>query len=368
MRTIIQFMGMKSTKFGGVEKFILELIDKLPNDRFVLVYESYPLSEQYLQELHDRNVVVECCPFNTTNLISHIYNYTRILNKYRPDIVHFHFSPTQYFGAIMARVKGIKKIYKTQHSCLTDKSGNQITSFAGLSFKQKFLSFWGHGNRLYTRLLFVSDYVLKQFTDIFGQYDSSQRVYLGVGKPIVSNKFISRKGLAIDDNYTVLSSILFSNHIKGADVLINAMAYLDNCILLLVGLDDSAYTDNLHNLALEINVSDKIRWIGITDNALNYISLSDIYVQPSRTEALSLAACEALSLGKPVIGSDVGGLPEVSSRLFINGDSRDLAFQIRELINDKTLYSECCQAAQDMFNSLFDISNGSKVYADIYNE
>lgn len=361
-------MGMKSTKFGGVEKFILELIDKLPNDRFVLVYESYPLSEQYLQELHDRNVVVECCPFNTTNLISHIYNYTRILNKYRPDIVHFHFSPTQYFGAIMARVKGIKKIYKTQHSCFTDKSGNQITSFSGLSLKQKFLSFWGYGNRLYTRLLFVSDYVLKQFADIFGQYDTSQRVYLGVGKPIASNIGISRKDLAIDDNYTVLSSILFSNHIKGADVLINALAYLDNCILLLVGLDDSAYTDSLHKLALDINVSDKIRWIGITDNALSYISLSDIYVQPSRTEALSLAACEALSLGKPVVGSNVGGLPEVSSRLFINGDSRDLAFQIRELINDKTSYSEFCQASLDMFNSLFDISSGSKAYADIYNE
>ncbi|MBE6215074.1 MAG: glycosyltransferase family 4 protein [Bacteroidales bacterium] len=368
MRTIIHFMGMTSTKFGGLEKFILELIDKLSNDRFVLVYDILPSSEQYLQELKDRNVVVECCSFNSKKIMGHIYNYTKILNKYNPDIVHFHFSSTQYFGAIVARLKGVKKVYKTQHSCITDKFGNQITSFSGLSMKQKFLSFWGFGNRLFTRLLFVSDYVLKQFSDIYGRYDISQRVYLGVAKPITQNKGISKNELDIDDNHTVLSSVLFSNYIKGPDVLIRAMANLDNCILILVGLDDSAYTDSLYKLAEEIKVIDKIRWIGITDNVLQYISLSDIYVQPSRTEALSLSACEALSLGKPVVGSNVGGLPEVSSRLFINGDSGDLASQIKNLISDRVSYSKCCQAAKNMFNSLFDISSGSQTYADIYNE
>lgn len=41
------------------------------------------------------------------------------------------------------------------------------------------------------------------------------------------------------------------------------------------------------------------------------MNISDIYLQPSRTEGLSLSIMEALNYSLPVIGTRVGGIPEI---------------------------------------------------------
>lgn len=365
MRSILHFMGMNSTKLGGIEKFMLKLIDRFPDDRFVLVYDSVPFSKQYCEELKDRGVIIEICSFSSSNLIKHIYDYNRIISKYRPTIVHFHFSPTHFWGAMIAKLYRVNKIYKTQHSCITDFSCNQVHSFSSLSLKQKLLSLFGYANRFYDKLLFVSDYTLKQYADIYGASNRYERVYLGIYPAVIFDK-ISRNDLSINEGETILSTIAFANPIKGVDVLIKALSLVENCILILIGLDDSKYTDYLRKLADEYSVSDRIRWIGITDEPLEYLRLSDIYIQPSRTEALSLAACEALSLGIPVVGSNVGGLPEVSSLLFETGNYVELSTVLQGLIRDSNLYQRLRHEALDKFNTLFDIHNGIETYASLY--
>ena len=67
----------------------------------------------------------------------------------------------------------------------------------------------------------------------------------------------------------------------------------------------------------------------------------DLLVLPSLSESFGLVLIEALACGKPVIGSNVGGIKEIITEdvgLLINpNDSKDLANAIDRIFSDKDL-------------------------------
>ena len=113
-------------------------------------------------------------------------------------------------------------------------------------------------------------------------------------------------------------------------------------------------------------MGERIRWIGIIDDIYPYLLITNIYVQPSRTEALSLAACEALSLGIPVIASNVGGLHEVSSIVFDNENYHQLSHIANELLKDSILYKQLSDNCLTSFRQKFNMLDAVKSYTNIY--
>ena len=61
----------------------------------------------------------------------------------------------------------------------------------------------------------------------------------------------------------------------------------------------------------------------------------DIYIQPSKLEGLPRAVIEAMSRGCPVLGSDVGGIPELLDNecLFKKGSSKAIFESLLRMIN-----------------------------------
>lgn len=364
MNTIVHFMGMHSTKFGGLEKFMVEMIKSNPNHKFVVVYESFPASLEYIDQLNRLNANVEVVPFNDYSWLRQYCNYHRIIRKYSPMVIHFHFSLNDV-GALAGRLSGVKKIYKTVHSCMT-RNNVPIEKYAQLTLGQRVKHCFGLANRLYTKILFVSEYTKNQYINVFGYLPSYFVAYLGVHRPAVDYTKDLYCELNIPKDYRIITSILFSHPMKGADVLIRALPYIEDCILLLIGLDNSRYTDELHELAVSLGVDEKIRWIGITDRTSDYLSITDVYVQPSRTEALSLASCEALAFGVPVVASNVGGLPEVASLVFESEDSAALAEMIISILSNKDLYSSVSMDALFRYETKFRIVDSVLNYSLLY--
>lgn len=66
-------------------------------------------------------------------------------------------------------------------------------------------------------------------------------------------------------------------------------------------IGDGPSRKEMEQLICEYNISDKFVITGFLKNPYPYIGASDIYVQPSRAECLSLSMIEALVLEKPVI-------------------------------------------------------------------
>ncbi|MEJ9151432.1 glycosyltransferase family 4 protein [Bacillus smithii] len=99
-----------------------------------------------------------------------------------------------------------------------------------------------------------------------------------------------------------------------------------------------------------------------------YIQTSDIIVLPSLMEATSLSALEAMSCGKPLIGTNVGGIPEIISHLK-NGilvepkNPSELAKWIVNLIEDPLLRNKLGLNARKTVEENFDwavIANKTK--------
>jgi hypothetical protein len=101
---------------------------------------------------------------------------------------------------------------------------------------------------------------------------------------------------------------------KGLDVLIEAFARLPlPAELMVAGGNWSApgYPDTLRTLAHTLGVADRIHFENHRQDVGAVLSTADIFVLPSSSDARPRSIIEAMSLGKPVVASEVGGIPSL---------------------------------------------------------
>jgi glycosyltransferase involved in cell wall biosynthesis len=99
---------------------------------------------------------------------------------------------------------------------------------------------------------------------------------------------------------------------KGFDVLLRAQAQSrSKPHLTLIG--DGPEREALGRLARSLGLNGEVRFGGQQDrvDVLAEMAAADLVVIPSRQETFGLVALEAMALGKPIVASRVGGLPEV---------------------------------------------------------
>jgi phosphatidylinositol alpha-1,6-mannosyltransferase len=136
---------------------------------------------------------------------------------------------------------------------------------------------------------------------------------------------------------------------KGADTLISALPrVLENvpdAYLVLVG--DGADRSRLEQLARDAGVSDHVRFLaGLTqDELFACYAASAVFALPSKGEGFGLVFLEAMAHGKPVIGGDHGGTPDVvedgvTGWLVPHGEIERLAEALKSLLADSAKAAE----------------------------
>lgn len=116
--------------------------------------------------------------------------------------------------------------------------------------------------------------------------------------------------------------------------------------LLLIG--DGPERSEAEKLARELGVDDKVKFLGMQTSFIELLSVSDIFLLPSQSESFGLSALEAMSCGVPVIGSNIGGIPEVVAHdecgyVAELGDTERMAKYAVDLLENKkkwTVFSE----------------------------
>lgn len=145
---------------------------------------------------------------------------------------------------------------------------------------------------------------------------------------------------------------------KGQDILIQALKVLADkgyqCIARFVGSGDQK--ENLEALANELELSDKVQFIGHIDHdkVFDHFFQADVTVVPSRKEAFGLVVIESMAVGTPVIGSNTGGIREIISDgvdgyLFEPENERDLAKKIETFFRNRELLQEMGINARNKF-------------------
>ena len=80
--------------------------------------------------------------------------------------------------------------------------------------------------------------------------------------------------------------------------------------LILIG--DGPDRSDCERLCRELNIYEKVKFMGKQDALIELLSVADLFLIPSQTESFGLAALEAMSCEVPVISTSVGGLPELN--------------------------------------------------------
>jgi glycosyltransferase involved in cell wall biosynthesis len=123
--------------------------------------------------------------------------------------------------------------------------------------------------------------------------------------------------------------------------------------------NSDAYLRKLQKLADELNVSNRVHFLGWRDNVPSVMAECDIVVLTSVTEAFGRVLLEAMCLRKPIIASRVGGILEVvrdgiDSILFDAKDSSGLAQAIEKLAGTE-LRKKMGQAGFERVTACYDI-------------
>ncbi|MFQ7233612.1 MAG: glycosyltransferase, partial [Enterococcus hulanensis] len=122
---------------------------------------------------------------------------------------------------------------------------------------------------------------------------------------------------------------------KGQDLVIDILPSMNKKIVIeLIGAGDKTF---LKSKALKNKVGDQVHFIGTKksgDDIFEWMDSIDLLVVPSFQEGLPRVVVEAMSRGLPVIGSDVGGIPELidKSCIFKKGDRNDLEKKVKSLL------------------------------------
>lgn len=164
-----------------------------------------------------------------------------------------------------------------------------------------------------TEIIAVSDFCNQQIKNHMGAAAAVTTISNGVDIVPTNARAQVRKELGIKDDELVFGLAARGVAMKGWEPAIEAFLKLkretDKKVhLVLIG--GSRYVDKLK---AKFEDEKEIHFIGKVSHPVGYIEAVDVGLMLSmyKTEALSLIAIEFLKLGKPVIATNVGGVPEV---------------------------------------------------------
>jgi glycosyltransferase involved in cell wall biosynthesis len=110
-------------------------------------------------------------------------------------------------------------------------------------------------------------------------------------------------------------------------------------------------------------------------NAKRYLQLADIFVLPTNYEGLPVAIVEALSYGKPVVASDVGGISEIvlngQNGYVLENDNQLFAQKITYILENEEVYQQYSKKSLEIFQTMLTkkvaLAGYRKVYETVYN-
>lgn len=168
----------------------------------------------------------------------------------------------------------------------------------------------------------------------------------------------ARRELGLADDDLVVMMVANMRWVKGADVLLEAATQCSDLPHMKFVLMGRVLDPQVEQLAGDPRLACRVQMTGYRPQASRLLSAADVFVMPSRAEALCVAVLEAMTAGLCPVVSDAGGMKEAvragqDGIVFPSGDSTALADALRTLHGDRTLLAQYAASAQQRAASEF---------------
>lgn len=159
---------------------------------------------------------------------------------------------------------------------------------------------------------------------------------------------------------------------KGVFTMIDAFKGID---LQLLVIGDGPIYKEIENYLSEQQITN-VKMLGFCDQEKLYSYLSRCYcvVFPSEWyEPFGRVIIESFALSKPVIGSDLGAIPDLITNynnglIFKNGNEKSLHKCIKLILDDNMLYDNLCRNAKYTYQNKFSTDKFSDYLIDLYKD
>jgi glycosyltransferase involved in cell wall biosynthesis len=248
------------------------------------------------------------------------------------DVVHAHGLRAGIDSGVAAR-RAKRRSLVTVHNLVR----REISGFrAGIYQKAE-----GLAVRATDHTFAVSQDIARHLRRTAGRSASKVEVlYLGVGDPpsVARGPEQVRTELGLPADATLVVSVARLAPQKALEILFDALRLLrGDAHLAIVG--EGPQRDELERVSRRLQIADRVHFLGFREDVADFISAGDVFCLSSIWEGVPLAAQEAILLGTPVVGTDVGGMRElisnkVSGRLVPPRDPAGLAEALDEVLTD----------------------------------
>jgi len=329
--------------FGGAERFIFELSNELEQKGHKV---AFCFSDSKNSIFKGKKTYF----INKSGILPELLELRRIINDFKPDIIHTHNINPFIRGSIIGIIKEIPVIH-TQH-------GYQKLSFtAGVI--SNILALYASG------FVFVSNDMMKNSRMLFKE--NQMRINNGI-----KTEFSEKK-----KNKTFrIGAIARLEKVKDIMTLIGAFDILGknkiNAELVIIG--DGGERRNLESYADSLGLK-SVFFKGFMDNSRKHVSSFDLFVSSSLSEGISISILEAMSCKVPVIATSVGGTPEIiknnfSGFLIPAKNPEILAEKIEFVIKNRhsKFIKEMAENARKKVIDYFSIKRAANQYEALYKE
>jgi glycosyltransferase involved in cell wall biosynthesis len=348
---------LPALRIGGAEKLVYEELKYLQADqRFEfqihLLFEGGELYNEFADlgcPIHIWNA-----PHKSLRLLNICWKVSRYIKKEKIDVLHCHL--IYKIGPIIGILGKIKNIITTVH---TDIRFSRMQRY-GLKKSDIILACSGSVKNNVSRF-----YPVDRITLLSNATRLQQCNRDSIG--ITNKKYhLTSENLVI----LTLGRLIIA---KGYEYLIEAFKSVcidyPNAVLLIGG--DGPERANLVEKIRSLGLNESVRLLGNVSNVHELYQRANIYVNSSLWEGLPMTLLEAMSYGKPIVATNVGGNGEViidgvTGSLVKQSDPLALESAIKELINSTEKMERFSENAREYFAKNYSIEKHCEILSNVY--
>ena len=357
---------------AGLEEHVLSLLQELSPQRFALGL-ACPARLIGAMATELDALPVDCFPVEPIRWMNarSVSRLWEVLRHFHPDIVHCHLFRATAVGAPLARAAGVPVVVETYHGREFWRRGPLKSGF----IVDRLVS------RCVDRIIAVSEAAARFLVDCKG-IAASKITVIPNGRNLDAfaprnghTRAMMRKRLRLPDASPVLSEVGRLKEQKGHRFLLDALPQLlaefPDARLLLIG--DGSLRARLEAQAEQLGIRSPVIFVGFQPEVPAYVAATDVMVLPSLHEGMPLTAIETAAIGKPLVATEVGGVPEVvrhgtTGLLVPPATPARLADALLMLLRQPDLAAQYGTAARAHARQRFDLQRQVAETEDLYLE
>ncbi len=289
----------KKRRWGGQAQHALDLARGLRERGHEVFPVAQPGSE-FSRRARDEGFPVFEVPMisDVFAQVSTTWRLARFLRRERIDVLHCHDPRDHQMGCVAAPLGGTRALVRTKHNHHPPRNA---------------LSRLYHGP-LTSHLIAVSHFVERIMVEGGIAPDHITTVHHFIDeqefRPRPPDAAL-RSSLGLEGEGPIVGTVGRLHTRKGIEELVRAIpeiaAGVPGVRFLLVG----GHQEKWEKLAAELGVAERIVFTGPVSNVADHLRLMDVAVFPPRDEAFGLVVLEAMTAQRAIVGTRVGGIPEM---------------------------------------------------------